>query len=152
MSRSSSFTFLTLAAVALPAAGCRKPAPPAPQEGAPASVTSLTGAGAAAPPSDARVASRIVGTWASADGSDVLEITPTTLRHRYKNIPGDRAAAINYEVLKDERGGVLLGTHIETPNGKKVAMDPQAFELVDESTLKGGNAKTKKYTTYTRSK
>jgi hypothetical protein len=151
------FAYVMLTAAAVLGTGCRKDttkenassssitASPA-GEATPSSVTTITSAGAAP------LATRIQGTWSNDDGSDVLEITASTLRHRYKNIPGDRAAPLDYTVAKEENGGVLLTTHIVTPNGKKISLDPQAFTLLDADTLRGGNAKSKKFTTYKRSK
>lgn len=146
---------VVLAAVAGLGTGCRKDAAKesaassnisSAGEATPSSVTTVTSAG------EAPLAARIQGTWSNDDGSDVLEITASTLRHRYKNIPGDRAAALDYTVAKEENGGILLSTHLVTPNGKKVTLDPQAFTLLDADTLRGGNAKSKKFTTYKRSK
>lgn len=147
-----SFTFVLAGALAL--GGCKKAeasGSPASTESTPSSVTTVTSGTPAPAQADKKLGPEsVIGNWQEVgDASHTLEITATTLRHRHRNIPGDKAAALDYSVAKMEKGVVVMSTFIDA-KGKKIALDPQVFARTGEDTLEGGNAKSKKFTKYMR--
>jgi hypothetical protein len=94
-------------------------------------------------------AEQLEGTWERADNpGQTVTFEGGQMLHAYPH--GGKPISGPYEVIEDQRGGLVIEPTIELGDGRSLRADRQRIEFVDERTMTMKNAKNGSGGTYHR--
>lgn len=94
-------------------------------------------------------AEELEGTWERADNpGQTVTFADGRMLHSYPH--GGKPISGPYEVVEDERGGLVIEPTIELGDGRSLRADRQRIEFVDARTITMKNAKNGSGGTYHR--